>query len=69
MAETITVSKELLNHMLTEMEHLVEDFSLIADENNEVIQRRIKEIRENPSIGKDEVELDNFLRRKGVKIG
>lgn len=48
------------------MKQLIDNSNFVRRENNSVILQRIKEIRENPSIGKDEVELDNFLRRKGV---
>ncbi len=33
-----------------------------------IIQRRIKDIQMNPSIGKSEEELDNYLRQRGVKV-
>jgi len=33
-----------------------------------VVKKRIAEIKANPSIGRSEEELDEYLKRRGVKI-
>ena len=33
-----------------------------------ILQQRIKDIQMNPSMGKSEEELDNYLRKRGVKV-
>ena len=64
MAELI-ISEEKLNKVLVDFEVLLED---IASRQDEIAKKRIADIRANPSIGKSEKELDDYLRKRGVKI-
>ena len=64
---TITISEEKLNKVLADVETLIEDVSSIFDQ-DEITKKRIAEIKSNPSMGKSEKELDNYLKKRGVKV-
>ena len=64
---TITVSEEKFNKVMSDVEALIEDVSSLFDQ-DEIAKQRMQEIRANPSIGKSEKELDDYLRKRGVKV-
>lgn len=64
----LLISGEKLNKVLTDVEVLIEDVVSIFDQ-NEIAQKRLVEIRADPSIGKSEQELDEYLKKRGVKVG
>ena len=35
---------------------------------NKIIKKRIRDVRLNPYIGKSEKDLDEYLKKRGVKI-
>ena len=63
----ITISEEKLNKVLADVENLIEDVSSLLDQ-DEIAKKRMAEIKTNPSIGKSENELDDYLKKRGVKI-
>ena len=63
----ISVSEEKFNKVLADVEALIEDVSELFDQ-DEIAKKRIMDIESNPSIGKSEKELDDYLRQRGVKI-
>ena len=66
--ETVTIPKEKFNKVISDVEVLIEDVVSIFSQDN-IAEKRLKEIKETPSIGKSESELDNYLKKRGVKIG
>ncbi|MBI2660604.1 hypothetical protein HYX07_05570 [Candidatus Woesearchaeota archaeon] len=65
---TITVSEEKFNKVLADVEALIEDVSSLFDQ-DEIAKKRIAEIKSNPSIGKSEKELDDYLTKRGINVG
>lgn len=63
----ISISEEKFNKVLADVEALIEDVSDLFDQ-DEIAKKRIMDIEENPSIGKSEQELDDYLKQRGVKI-
>lgn len=63
----ITISEEKLNKVLADVENLIEDVSSLLDQ-DEIAKKRMDEIKVNPSIGKSENELEDYLKKRGVKI-
>ena len=63
----INVSEEKFNKVLADVETLIEDVSDLFDQ-DEIAKKRISDIEKNPSIGKSEKELDDYLRQRGVKV-
>jgi hypothetical protein len=64
---TINVSREKLDCILADVEHLIEDVSALLDQ-DEIAKKRMAEIQTNPSIGKSEKELDEYLKQRGVNV-
>jgi hypothetical protein len=66
--KSITVRSDKLNRVLADVEVLVED---VADlfEQDEIAIKRLAEIKKNPSIGRPEKELNDYLKKRGVKVG
>lgn len=64
---TVTISQDKLNKVMNDIEVLIEDFSDLIDQ-DQIVKKRINEIEMNPSIGRSEKELDDYLRKRGVKI-
>ena len=63
----INVSEEKFNKVLADVETLIEDVSDLFDQ-DEITKKRISDIEEDPSIGKSEKELDDYLKQRGVKV-
>ncbi len=64
---TITVSEEKFNKVISDVENLIEDVAELFDQ-DETAKKRLAEIKANPSIGKSEKELDDYLKKRGVKV-
>ena len=67
MEKTIAVSEEKFNKVLQDVETLIEDVAELFDQ-DEIVKRRIADIKANPSIGKSEKDLDNYLKKGGEKV-
>ena len=64
---TITVSEEKFDKVIADVENLIEDVAELFDQ-DEIIKKRIADIKANPPIGKSEKELDDYLKKRGVKV-
>ena len=63
----MTISEEKFNKVIADVENLIEDVADLFDQ-DEIAKRRLTEIKTNPSIGKSEKELDDYLKKRGVKV-
>lgn len=63
----VTVSEEKFHKVLADVEILIEDVASLLSQ-DELAKRRVADIKANPSIGKSEKELEDYLRKRGVKI-
>jgi len=63
----ISVSEEKFNKVIADVETLIEDVSDLFDQ-DDIAKKRINDIESNPSLGKSEKELDDYLKQRGVKI-
>jgi len=64
--ETITISKDKFGVVISDVEKLVSHFEdLVQDK---VVEQRLSDIKEGRVRGKSEKELDNYLRKRGVKV-
>jgi|GEM_PF-1610058 len=64
---TISISEDRFKKVLADVEALVKDVTALIDR-DDVVKQRIAEIKANPSLGKTEKELDDYLKRRGVEI-
>lgn len=65
--ETIAISKGMFDKVLGDVGTLIEDVGSLFDQ-DELAKKRLEDIKQNPSIGKSEEELDEYLEKRGVKI-
>ncbi len=63
----ITLPQEAFNKVIHDVEVLIEDVSELIDQ-DKIVEKRLEDIRQNPSIGKSEQELDTYLKKRGVKV-
>ncbi|MEK6963701.1 MAG: hypothetical protein AABX70_04695 [Nanoarchaeota archaeon] len=63
----VVLPEEKLRKVLTDVEVLIEDVASLIDQ-DKVAKKRLAEIKADPSIGRSEKELDDYLRKRGVKI-
>ncbi|MEK6907126.1 MAG: hypothetical protein AABW45_01220 [Nanoarchaeota archaeon] len=64
--ETLSISKEKFSKILEDFEVLINDVESALSEENLIVRKRMNEIKLNPSIGKTEQELDDYLKKRGV---
>lgn len=65
--ETIAVPRELLGKLVSDMEILATDVEELLS-TDKIVKKRIADITISPSIGKSELELDEYLKQRGVKV-
>ena len=63
--ETVTIQKEIFSKILTDVETLIDDVELAL---NAKVMRRIQDVETGKVTGRTEKDLDNYLKRRGVKI-
>ncbi len=63
--ETVTISKEVFAKILTDVETLIDDVELALDTK---VRNRMQDIKSDKIKGKNEEDLDNYLKNRGVKI-
>ncbi len=63
----ITISEEKLHKVLNDVEILIEDVALLLDQ-DKIAQKRLQELKTQPSLAKSEHELDAYLKKRGVKV-
>ena len=63
--ETVTVPKEVFNKILSDVEILIDDVEMALDVK---VRKRISDIETGKVKGKTEKELDDYLKKRGVKV-
>ena len=64
---SINISEDKLNKVLADVEVLIEDMALLLNQ-DEITKKRLKDIKNDPSIGISEEGIDNYLKKRGVEI-
>lgn len=65
--DTINISEDRFKRVLTDVESLLNDITVLINR-DDIVRQRIAEIHANPSIGKTEKELDEYLKKRGIEI-
>lgn len=63
--ETVSVPKEVFSKILIDVKTLIDDVELALDVK---VQKRIIDIEKGIVKGKNEQELDDYLKKRGVKL-
>ena len=59
--ETISISKDTFSKVLCDVEILIEDVASLFDQDI-TVKNRLKDVKEGPSLGKSEKDLDEYLK-------
>lgn len=66
--DTICISKEKFGQVISDVERLVSHFEELAEDQENIVKLRLHDIKEGRIEGKSEKELDDYLKKRGVKI-
>lgn len=66
--ETVTISKEKLGIVLADVERLVSHVEELIEDQDKTAKKRLSEIKSGKVEGKSEKELDEYLKKRGVKV-
>tara|TARA_Y100000310_G_C20245895_1_gene606815 strand:+ start:164 stop:370 length:207 start_codon:yes stop_codon:yes gene_type:complete len=66
--ETVTIPKDKLDKVITDVEKLVSHFEDLVEDQDGIAKERLSEIKAGKVEGKSEKELDEYLRKRGVKV-
>ena len=66
--ETINIPKEKLGMVISDVEKLVTHFEDLIDDNEKIVKTRLNDIKNGKTEGKSEKELDDYLKKRGVKV-
>ncbi|MBD3312913.1 hypothetical protein GF345_00565 [Candidatus Woesearchaeota archaeon] len=68
MMETINIPKYKLGQVIADVEKLVSDVEDLAGNQDDALKHRLSDIKKGEVEGKTEKELDDYLKKRGVKI-
>ena len=66
--ETVCIPKSKLNLVLSDVEKLLSHFEDMVEDQDEIAVKRLKEVKTGQVSGKSEKELDDYLKKRGVKV-
>ncbi len=66
--ESVTLSKGYLRQVIADVEKLVSDVEILVNKQDAVARKRISEIKKGDVQGISELELDHYLRSRGVNV-
>lgn len=64
--EALTIPKVKFDKILTDIDILISDIEEVSQD--EIVQQRIADVEADPSLGKSEQELDDYLKKRGVRV-
>lgn len=62
--ETVTIPKEKLGLVISDVERLVSHFEDLVGDQDQIVKHRLKDVKEGRVKGKSEEELDEYLKKK-----
>jgi len=66
--ETVSIPKQKLGVVISDVERLVSHFEELVEDQDEIIKQRLSDIKGGSVEGKSEKELDDYLKKRGVKV-
>ena len=67
--ETISIPKQKLGVVISDVERLISHFEDLVEDQDKIAKQRLKDIKKGRVEGKSEKELDEYLKKRGVKVG
>jgi hypothetical protein len=63
-AQEVVVDKEIINHIVSDIEHLIDDIEMIVDRGSmKKIDKRLKDVRGGRVKGFSERDFDKFMSK------
>ena len=67
--ETVHIPTHKLIQVISDVERLVSDFeTLVGEKQDIIVKQRLSDVKEGKIKAKTEKELDDYLKKRGVKI-
>lgn len=66
--ETVSIPKQKLGQVISDMERLVSHFEDLVEDQDRIAKHRLSDIKERRVEGKSEKKLDEYLKKRGVKV-
>ena len=66
--ETITIPKDKLEIVISDVERLISHFEDLAGDENKITKQRWIDVKTGKVEGRSEKELDKYLKKRGVKV-
>ena len=66
--ETVSIPKNKLGQVISDVERLISHFEDLVEDQDQIVKHRLDDIREGSVEGKTEKELDEYLKKRGIKV-
>jgi hypothetical protein len=66
--ETVIVPKAKLQVVLSDVERLVSHFEDLVEDQDQIAEQRLEDIKSEKVKGRSEEELNKYLKARGVKV-
>lgn len=66
--ESINIPKEKFGQVINDFERLISHFEDLVEDQDKIAKQRLNDIKEGSIKGKSEKELDEYLKKRGVKV-
>ena len=68
--EEITVEREVLSHMISDIEHLIDDIeTIMSKDSTKTLDKRLGEVKSGKVKGFSEKDFDQLMRKDGINAG
>ena len=65
--EQITVERKVLSHMISDIEHLIDDIeTIMSKDSTKTLDKRLNEVRSGKVKGFSEKDFDELMRKDGI---
>lgn len=68
--EQITVERKVLSHMISDIEHLIDDIeTIMSKDSTKTLDKRLNEVRSGRVKGLTERDFNELMRKDGINAG
>ncbi len=66
--DMISIPRSKLVRIISDVESLVSHFEDLDVKDDDIVKRRLRDVKGGRIEGRSEAELDSYLKRRGVKV-
>lgn len=66
--ETVSIPKHKLGQVISDVERLISHFEDLVEDQDQLVKQRLNDVKGRRVEGKSEKELDDYLKKMGVKV-